>query len=161
MALDGGRRVRRWALNPDYLIGAATMLVFAAIGMYVAAMLPNALWPPPVTYRIVWTDDVGAVCPGETYWMGVEVEVASPSVVEVVTVFLRAADQAPMPVPEPFASVGARAYPREAVYEQLVEWTVPEVAPGDYVRVTAATAKYADSVPTFITLDFSVMEGCE
>lgn len=152
--------MRRWALNQDYLIGAVTMLVFAAIGMYVATMLPNALWPPPVTYAIVWTDDVGAVCPGETYNMGVEVNVASPSVVEVVTVFLRAEDQAPMPVPEPFASVGARAYPRSATYEQLVEWTVPDIPPGEYVRVTAATAKYADSVPTFIELEFSVREGC-
>ena len=149
------------AMNTDYLIGAATMLMFAAIGMYTATLLPVALRPSLVGYDIVWSDDVSAVCPGEVYRMAVRVTVHGESVLEVINVFLDAETYAPVPVTNPFFDVRLRAYPRDATYEQPISWVVPDVPPGDYIRITAATLRYADAEPTFLELPFSVKEGCE
>lgn len=147
-------------INRDYIFGILTAMIFSAIGMLVAAMLPNALWGPNVTYDVTRADDASSVCPGDVRTFDVLVGVSQPSVIEVNTVFANAQTHENVPAIDPIDFSGTRAYPYVTVIPQTVNWQVPALPPGDYVRITAAVSRFSDATPVFIEIPFTVKEGC-
>lgn len=153
--------LKRVVPNTDYMIGAAVMLFFAAVGMYVATLFPSALRNSSVKYTILEQDTFSVTCPGDLHRFMVEVNIIEPSIIEVTTVFVDAKTQQVMPVENPFYLTRTRVYSRSSAYVQPITWIVPNVPPGDYLRVTAAISKYVNSKPTMIEIPFTVAENCE
>jgi len=153
-ALARGRRARL----VDYGIGATIISILFAIAMIIVPMIPVALRQPPVTIDGIVVHTPMPVCPGDTVEFTSHVIINEPSIIGFWTGIL---DVDKNDIVSGTRTEGIPVVRNEEgeVYED-VNFVVPQLDSGDYIRIAAFAAVNSDTEPSFAMVEFTVDENC-
>lgn len=109
---------------------------------------------PPIKVERIDPQDLGALCPGDSYPISNRITIQRPLVVLLYTSTLDAT--ATHNLNDTQASFTARPNPKAATFEQRLPWTVPDLPPGNYTRVLALRGTNGAEDPIFVESKYSI-----
>lgn len=140
------------------LIGTLTFALLSAFIMLLFArqdIIPSA---PIVVRGQGFSEGTGAVCSGDEVTVVTTMDILDPSVIELNLSVMDEANTTVWLPKNPVMTV-----PRsEAVVDVVskMHWVVPDLPPGNYVRIAAITARNTDSKPIFNNIPFTISDNC-
>lgn len=140
-----------------YAWGSIGTMIIAAILAGIVIFMGNRPLEPFVSYKISEIGLTSDLCPGDIVPTKVDAVIRSPSVVNVSVTFAQANGLNLVGTQQ---ELGVRVFDKPTSFVQDISWVVPELPPGDYIRVTAITSQFADVKPWFLRIPFSIREGC-
>jgi len=142
----------------DAVIGALIMACFVAAAAIAVLQFPIPLRDTPFVLHGIDLPEKTIYCPGELYMYASDVEVTEPGIFTLhvgimeseTRIYINSTLEQLPSVPR---SAGARII-------QPVYFEIPDLPPGDYVRVAGVDADHVDSIPVFVEVPFTVGEDC-
>ena len=118
--------------------------------------LPGAVRSTPFEYNNVILPEQVDYCPGDVMTFSTDGTITKPSVLQVNVAVIAEDGQAIRGTLR--EAVIPRARPVQRV--DTITWTVPELSPGNYARVTSVTFGNVDSDPVFSEVPFTIRDDC-
>lgn len=114
---------------------------------------------PPITIETLDIPPVYALCPGVDYPAHNEVTVSRP--VMLYSYFSVMDARGNHNINGTQVTNGPRLHPHPATFIQMLPWEVPELPPGDYMRVLAFRGTDGRENSLFLTMPFSIGKNCK
>jgi hypothetical protein len=143
----------------DAAIGALILACFVAAAAISVLQFPIPLRDTPFVLHGLDLPEKTIYCPGEVYSYASDVEITEPGIFTLHVGIMQAdtkkyinstlAEMPPVP-----RSEAARII-------QPVYFEIPDLPPGDYIRVAGIDADHVDSIPIFVEVPFTIREGCD
>lgn len=156
--LEIHRRNRKERIQ-DWVIGALILACLIAASVILVLQFPIPLRHTPMIYHSVELPPDRDYCPGEFYVYVVDIEITEPSILSThvgvkdakTDVFILSTVDDSFSIP--------RSKPSRV--KQTVGFPIPDLPPGDYIRVAAIDAENVDSTPIFVEVPFTIGEYCD
>lgn len=141
------------------LIFALSALIGVSASVLVATALPSRAQPPAVEW--LETDYVPVSgCPGDTFSYSIRLRVTRPAVLFLAVSNLRGFDGDTVEFGRS-GNMAVTTIPSARIIEDNDPvFVIPDLPPGDYVRVLAAGTLSEDSVPAIRPMPFTVRDDC-
>jgi hypothetical protein len=147
-------------MNRFALIVIVIMVLLAALMIY-AAMLPSQTQPSVVE----WMEDTYSPvvgCPGDEVAYTLRLRVSKPAVLFVAVAQLRGGEEGDTIQGNQMGQLFTTIIPSaRTITDNDAVWTIPDLPPGDYVRVVAAGTLTEPSQPAIRLQPYTIVEGCQ
>ena len=142
----------------DIIIGAIITMVLLAIAFLAMLQFPIPLRETPIDLLSVRVPEETVYCPGETFTYVTDAVVTEPGIFTLHVGIMEAESRKFInPTLEQLPSVPRSQTSR---VEQPVSFQIPDLPPGDYIRVAGIDADHVDSVPVFVEVPFTIRGDC-
>lgn len=139
-------------------IGVLAFGVLAAITMLFISRSGVLPTPPIRVYDTIIENDLQGVCPGDEITLHTKIDIFEPSIIELNVAILNEEESVTWLPSNPVMQI-PRPEDSEAI-NVTTKWVVPDLPPGNYVRVAAISSRNADSTPIFNNIPFTISSSC-
>lgn len=114
---------------------------------------------PPIAIASRDNAPAGALCPGVAYPAHSQVTITRPTM--LFSYFSVMDARGNHNVSGTQIANGARLHPHAVTFEQTLSWEVPQLPPGDYLRVLAFRGTDGRENTLFLTMPFTIGKDCK
>ena len=149
--------IRRWVERLIYALTVSIMTIalLVAFGTVWEAYF-NA---PPVTIASLDPADLGFLCPGDTLVINNDVTIKDNIIIHYFVSVMDKDGYSNMPGAQRAYTDFLHPYP--AHFAHHLPWTVPELEPGEYLRVFAVRKVSGNQDTVFTSTKFSIGDNCQ
>ena len=142
----------------DWLIGAAILMIILVGSMFVVLQFPVPLRETPIVYHGIHLPEYKEYCPGDSYEYSTDIEITGPAIFSRHVAIMEA--ETHKYISSTITQMPSIPRPWPVRLDQPVSFSIPDLPPGDYIRVMGIDADHVDSIPVFVEVPFTISTDC-
>jgi hypothetical protein len=142
----------------DWLIGAVILMIILVVAMFAVLQFPIPLRKTPMVYHGIHLPKHAEYCPGDLFKYSTDIEITEPAIFSLHVGIMDAETQ--NYILSTVAQMPSIPRSRPARVTQPITFPIPDLPPGNYIRVAAIDAHHVDSIPIFVEVPFTIASGC-
>lgn len=139
----------------------AFMIAFSTIALFLLVVVIQDAYfnNPPIEITNRSITPTYNICPGDLIETNYHVNIKEPTIISAYSVVMN--KDGTKNIFETASDLPVRVFPYPVSLDSSIPWHVPELGPGEYMRVIAIRGHNRTQDPTFLFTKFTVKENCE
>ena len=142
----------------DIIIGAIITMILLSITFLAMLQFPIPLRETPIDLLSVRMPEQTVYCPGERFTYVTDVAVTEPGIFTLHVGIMEA--ESKRFIDSTLEQLPSVPRSQTTRVKQPVVFEIPDLPPGNYIRVAGIDADHVDSVPIFIEVPFTIRGDC-